>query len=1066
MSTTPPPDASDAAPASPAASPAAAPAASAGSAPRGGWLGALLVAIVAVGLYWDTLDHELVYDDWFLINPQTNSSMLPVIEDYGAVWDLFGQEYWEGVTVGGLEAFGARGQALYRPLTTAIWATITHYSFHDKADAFSGSNPQAASKVSVKAYHAVNLIANALTCVVFFFLLRRLFGNSGLALLGALIYTVHPLHSEAVAYVAGLSDILTALAVFLGLLLWERAVRQPGRLRVGAYAGMLITLFLGLLAKESAILLLPAVALADLALSLSGRLRVALAQRLAVYAGLLAVIGTNIAIRWQILGRLLPDKLALSYVDNPLVLDHVTTWVRMLNSAKLIAKYAWLTLWPAELSMDYSFNQIPVSTSFSEPAVMSGAVLILALLVVGLVRLRTRPALAFGLLLFLGTTAFFANLLAAIGTIFAERLTYLPSAGAALAIAAVFFGVFGNKQSGRATLHPVGLLLAVVLLGALGMRTYERNKDFRSAVVLFESAAEASPNSTRVHYQLGSIYETQKLYPKAIKELETALAIDGNFFQAAIRRAEVLAKAQQFEAAEASYRKIIGALALTNRDGSSNSEVHAMLHRGLAGVQQSRGDLAGAAESLARARDYGDEGTDDNEVALVALLQGQDKWAESLAVIEDGLQEKPDSVRLLLARARAAVQLSDYDTYQSSLDGLDTTPEGAQLAEMMRAEVKYNNAAYNRDDQALEEATAVFERIQVERPDYSTPHVFKGRYLLDISDDAEAAIIELDKALELNPRDPDALRNKTIALMRLERWEQALQTLELLATVNPDIAYLQLLADVHFQLGNTEAFETAFEQIEAQIPEGQSLADFVIKRALIARDKGDAQAAIDTIERALLAPVNAENVRLLVLLGSLLSDQGRFEEALLAYDRAEASFAAQPDLVYDEYLPIRRSLCLMALGRDMEAAGALERAKAALNSLEWAPVDLDTLRVSYLHRSAMLHLRKGGAFHDPDLVEELCQEGIALTAKRGGNFPPFYNLSIDAFLQRDRVADAAQRARAGEQAFEGTPHKAIYALAAEALEAVAAGDKAKGLDLLSASTVPFHKQLHDQLKGS
>lgn len=1061
MSTTPPPGADDAAPAAPDANASTAPEASA-KAPRGGWLGALIVAVVAVALYWPTVGHELVYDDWFLINPQTNSSMMPVTEDLGAVWDLFGQEYWEGVSVGGLEAFGARGQALYRPLTLAIWGTITHFSFRDKLDAFVGDDPQAQNKVGVEAYHVVNIVANALTCVVFFFLLRRLFGNQGLALLGALIYTVHPLHSEAVAYVAGLSDILTALTVFLGLLLWDSAVRQPGRLRVGPYVGMLLTLFLGLLSKESAILLLPTVAIADAAMHFQGR-RLALGQRLAVYGGLLATIGANIAIRWQILGRLTPDLRALSYVDNPLVLEHVTTWVRMLNSAKLIAKYAWLTLWPAELSMDYSFNQIPVSTSLSEPAVMSGLALILALLVVGLVRLRSRPALAFGLLLFLGTTAFFSNLLAAIGTIFAERLTYLPSAGAALAVAAVLYAVFGNKQGNRAMLHPVGLLVAVVMLGALGMRTQERNEEFRSAVVLFEAAAETSPNSARVHYQLGSIYETQKLYPKAIRELEAALTIDGNFFQAAIRRAEVLAKAEQFEAAESSFQRVIESLAPTNRDGSSNSEVLAMLHRGLAGVQQSRGDLEGAAASLATAAEFGDKGSDENEVMYVALLQGQKKWAESLAVIEDGLLENPDSVRLQLARARAAVQLDDYATYQSALDGLDRTPEGKQLAEMMRAEVQYNKAAYERDDDALEEAMAVFDRIANERPDYSTPYVFKGRYLLDITGDAEAAILEFDKALELNTRDPDALLNKTLALITLKRWEQARQTLELLATVNPDIRYHYLLSKVSFQLGDFEAMEAANAEIETLLPEGETLADLILDQALAESKRGNADEAVDIIEQALLSPSNTENVRLLVFLGGLLADQGRYEEALLAYDRADASFVAQPDLVYDEYLPIRRAFVLIALGRDVEAAGSLERAKAALNTLEWAPADLDTLRVSYLHRSAMLHLRPGGVFHDPDMVEQLCQEGIALTNKRGGNFPPFYNLSIDAFLQRDRLADAAQRARAGEQAFAGTPHKAIYGLAAEALEAAAGGDRAGALDKLSASTVPFHQALREQL---
>ncbi|GJM21651.1 MAG: hypothetical protein DHS20C15_15660 [Planctomycetota bacterium] len=1056
MSTTEPTGADDSAP-----TPAPQVAESSPGGARGGWLGALFVALVAVGMFWNTLDHQLVYDDWFLINPQNNQSMAPVIEDYSAIWSLFGQEYWEGVSVGGIEAFGARGQALYRPLTLAIWGTINWFQFHDNPIEAINRGTAESNRASARPHHAVNIAANAIACALLFLLLLRLFGNQLLALLGALLYTVHPLHSEAVAYVAGLSDILTAMAVFLGLLFWERFTRDPSRPRVGAFVGLVLTMFLGLLAKESAILLLPAVLVADLALSLNGRV-ISMGRRLAAYAGLLGVIGVNIAIRWQVLGRLTPDKSALSRIDNPLV--HLDVFERLLNSFKLIAKYAWLTLWPEELSMDYSYNQIPVSESFSEPAVLSGFALILALLIVGLVRLRGRPALGFGLLLFLGTTAFFSNMLAAIGTIFAERLAYLPSAGAAIAIAAVLVALFSTKGRGIAALHPVGLVIALVMIGALGYRTTARNAEFRSAVVLFESALKVSPNSTRVHYQLGSIYQLQQLNKRAIAELERALQIDPLFFQARIRRAEILALDEQNELATQAYQEVIGALNPTNEDGSRNDEIFALLYRGLASVRQNMGDLDGAATALNRARDYGDMGSDENEVALVALLQGQKKWAESLSVIDDGLLEQPDSVRLLLARARAASQLGDLPTYQSALEGLDLTAEGAQLAELMRAEVQYDNAAIFRDDEALEEATATFERISKQRPDFSTPYVYRGKYLLDIADDAEAAIIEFDKALELNTRDSQALLYKVIALTRLERWEQALQALELLGTVNPDDAYLQMLGDVNFMLGNTEAFNAAYDELAARQPEGQAPVGPIVNRALGARKDGDPQAAVDQLERALLVSANAENVILLVTHGQILAEMGRFDEALLSYDRAEASFAAQPDIVYDEYLPTRRALCLMALGRDVEAAGALERVDLALQTLEWTPVRLDQLRVSLLHHRAMLHVRAGGTFHDLARVEELCREGIELTRSRGGNLPAFYDISIDAFIQQSDFAAAATRAREGEQAFVGTPHNAIYRLAAEALEARAAGDLAKALEQLGGSAQLLHKQLHRQLE--
>ena len=58
--------------------------------PQGSALPALLVCLVALFLFLPTVGHELVYDDWFLIDPGQNASMQGINDDFGVALRLFG----------------------------------------------------------------------------------------------------------------------------------------------------------------------------------------------------------------------------------------------------------------------------------------------------------------------------------------------------------------------------------------------------------------------------------------------------------------------------------------------------------------------------------------------------------------------------------------------------------------------------------------------------------------------------------------------------------------------------------------------------------------------------------------------------------------------------------------------------------------------------------------------------------------------------------------------------------------------------------------------------------------
>ncbi|MEK7839014.1 MAG: homocysteine S-methyltransferase family protein, partial [candidate division NC10 bacterium] len=131
-----------------------------------------------------------------------------------------------------------------------------------------------------------------------------------------------------------------------------------------------------------------------------------------------------------------------------------------------------------------------------------------------------------------------------------ERLMYLSSAGLCLAVAAAADGLLANRRApGAANLGAFGLLFVLVAGGALGARTWERNRDFTSPETLFESALKVVPNSARVHYQLGWLYGQKGLQTKAEEHFTRSLQIDDKLVQAAVGLADAYNNSRNWEKA-------------------------------------------------------------------------------------------------------------------------------------------------------------------------------------------------------------------------------------------------------------------------------------------------------------------------------------------------------------------------------------------------------------------------------------------------------------------------------------------------------------------------------------
>ena len=443
-------------------------------------LGFLPVALLALLPYLGAIHDPLLYDDRTLLDNRW------LVTEAGPA-SVFTHDYWYGTK--------HEHSDLYRPLT------VLSLAWNIRATP---------SKEGIR---TVNVLLHVLAALTLLGLLRTICRNIGGSgpwpFFGAAIFAVHPLASEAVLWAAGRAEILAALFGMLALgLLIRETPRAKTRFPLRVVASSLLFL-LALCSKESAVawILVAAayVAVAQAWTTLSRR-------NLATAAGgWMVALAVVLALRGAAVGWTTHPP---PFVDNPLV--SVDAGTRAANAVLLFARYVAKMVWPQTLSIEYGFDQIQVQPVV--PWAGIAALIIAAAFgaaVVQLLRRKHRSA-AFFLLWIPAAFAVTGNLIFPIGTIFAERLAYLPLMGfcalAGIALAAIPKRIWS-------------FVALAVVVGALCARTYVRSADYRGLATLSEATVAASPNSVKALYNAARTRLRLGHPADAVPPLEHALEI-------------------------------------------------------------------------------------------------------------------------------------------------------------------------------------------------------------------------------------------------------------------------------------------------------------------------------------------------------------------------------------------------------------------------------------------------------------------------------------------------------------------------------------------------------------
>ncbi len=459
---------------------------------------------------------------------------------------------------------------LYRPVTTLSFA-LNH----------------ALGDLRPAGYHAVNVVLHALVSALVLLLGLELGLAPAAALAGALLFAVHPVHSEAVANVSGRAELLAA-AFFLGaLLVFARGREEGGRLRGSSLACAAALSLLAMLSKEHAVTFVGVAAAWELlvrrepGVSLPAFLRARRPELLRTFSVLLLPVLAFLAARGAVTGTLLLPPGAVTPIENPAAgLPLLERWALALAAA---GRYARLLVFPRTLSPDYSFAEIVPVRSLLDPWLLAGAASAIAFAVALVAAMRrSRPA---AMLLLLALLAFsvVSNFPFTIGTILAERLLYLPSVGLCLLAGTAW--PLAARRTGRRT---AGALAAIVLLAA-SARTVAANMAWHDDFALYSNAISAAPRSVRVLGNLAVELATRGRLDEAASLLQRAVALAPDFAPNRINLAGVLLKQGRPDAAEVEVRHVL------DRDPGN-----AIALAQLGAIRARRGAAAGAREALPR----------------------------------------------------------------------------------------------------------------------------------------------------------------------------------------------------------------------------------------------------------------------------------------------------------------------------------------------------------------------------------------------------------------------------------------------------------------------------------
>jgi tetratricopeptide (TPR) repeat protein len=359
-------------------------------------------------------------------------------------------------------------------------------------------------------YHVLNVVFHCCTAGLVFFIVRRLLEWAGvmhsrrdlLAGFAAAIFLLHPIQTEAVAYLAGRSECLSVMLLYAAFAVFLYRPRAAISWRISA---AVLGLFgLALLSKEHTVVLPALFLLTDYWWNPDSAFK-AMRSNWRLYAPMAAGAVGGVAFFWQLI--LHSPSAGFGLKDLP--------WYQYLfTQFRALFVYPRLFLLPAGQDLDWDF---PLSRTLLDHGSLVGLLALAALAGAAFYHRRRFPLATYGFFVYLLLMAPTSSVLP-IKDPLAERRLYLSMLGLLL----IVVDVLARVKVERRTLSCACAATALVAAFA----THARASLWADPVLLWEDTTRKSPNKSRTHFQLAVAYTDAQRYDAAIAEFQKTAEID------------------------------------------------------------------------------------------------------------------------------------------------------------------------------------------------------------------------------------------------------------------------------------------------------------------------------------------------------------------------------------------------------------------------------------------------------------------------------------------------------------------------------------------------------------
>jgi len=650
-------------------------------------------------------------------------------------------------------------------------------------------------------YHIVNIIIHILTALFLYLLIKTTLTTPVLALkydhpdaiafFAALIWLVHPLHTQSVTYIVQRLNSMAAMFYVLSLLLYakgrihqiQRATKMPQNetelnskidsspnnqkavfsIQRSAsslyYLGAVMAWMLALGSKQNAAMLPFFIILyewyffQDLDQSW-------LKRHMKIVFGVVILFGLTALI---FLGTSPLERLT-SITD--FAHHEFTLTERILTQFRVVIYYIGLFFYPhpSRLNLDYDF---PLSHSLIDPI----TTIFCLIAIIGMIGLavfiaRKQRLLSFCIFWFFGNLVIESSVIPL--AIIYEHRTYLPSMLVSLLIAVLGYRYIKPKW--------IGVTIMCALIGLFSFWTYHRNSVWGDDVTFWRDCVNKSPQKARPHSNLGLALANQGQRTEAIEHYSEALRISPNYFQPHINMGDALREEGRMDKAIYHYSEAL-------RINPYHPKALNKLGISLA----SQGKMDEAIKHYSKALEL-DPGHLEAHINLGnALIDQQGVTATAISHLNEALRLDPKSVKAYNSLGIALIQVGKIDEAIAHLQKALQIDPG-----LTDTHVNLGGALTSLGK--IEEAIVHFRKALQIKPDLPEVHINLGVALANTGK-IEEAVAHFRKALQLDPDNAEALYNLNNTLATLKEIDREISNIQTELIIAPDDPKL------HYHLG-------------------------------------------------------------------------------------------------------------------------------------------------------------------------------------------------------------------------------------------------------------------------